>query len=69
MLGHLHHEFIERVPGAAGEPHQEFIPGGHFVQDDFPDALGATDSPGAHDFSINGAAKSWDVVDTPSTTT
>lgn len=34
VLGHLHHEFIERVPGAAGQPHQEFTPGGHFVQDD-----------------------------------
>lgn len=34
VLGHLHHEFIERVPGAAGQPHQEFQPGGHFLQDD-----------------------------------
>ncbi len=34
VLGHLHHEFIQRVPGAAGQPHQEFEPGGHFVQDD-----------------------------------
>lgn len=34
VLGQLHHEFIERVPGAAGQPHQEFTPGGHFIQDD-----------------------------------
>jgi haloalkane dehalogenase len=34
VLGHLHREFIERVPGAAGQPHREFSPGGHFLQDD-----------------------------------
>lgn len=34
VLGQLHHEFIDRVPGAAGQPHQEFSPGGHFIQDD-----------------------------------
>ena len=34
VLGQLHHEFIERVPGAAGQPHQELTPGGHFLQDD-----------------------------------
>ncbi len=34
VLGQLHHRFIERIPGAAGQPHQEFSPGGHFVQDD-----------------------------------
>lgn len=34
VLGHLHTEFIERIPGAADQPHQEFTPGGHFVQDD-----------------------------------
>ncbi len=34
VLGHLGAEFIERVPGAAGQPHQEFSPGGHFIQDD-----------------------------------
>jgi haloalkane dehalogenase len=34
VLGGLHKEFIERVPGAAGQPHQELFPGGHFVQDD-----------------------------------
>ena len=34
VLGQLHHEFIRRVPGAANQPHQEFEPGGHFIQDD-----------------------------------
>ena len=34
VLGQLHHEFIRRVPGAAGQPHQEYSPGGHFIQDD-----------------------------------
>jgi haloalkane dehalogenase len=34
VLGQLHHEFVERVPGATGQPHQEFEPGGHFLQDD-----------------------------------
>jgi haloalkane dehalogenase len=34
VLGHLHQEFIERVPGAAGQPHREYTPGGHFLQDD-----------------------------------
>ncbi len=34
VLGHLHNEFVDRVPGARGQPHQEFQPGGHFLQDD-----------------------------------
>lgn len=34
VLGHLANTFIDRVPGAAGQPHQTFEPGGHFVQDD-----------------------------------
>ena len=34
VLGHLAHEFIDRVPGASGQPHQRFEPGGHFIQDD-----------------------------------
>jgi haloalkane dehalogenase len=34
VLGHLAQEFIDRVPGAAGQPHQTFEPGGHFLQDD-----------------------------------
>ena len=34
VLGQLGQEFIDRVPGAAGQPHQLFEPGGHFLQDD-----------------------------------
>lgn len=34
VLGHLAAWFIDRVPGAAGQPHQELSPGGHFIQDD-----------------------------------
>ncbi len=34
VLGQLGAAFIERVPGAAGQPHQTFEPGGHFLQDD-----------------------------------
>lgn len=34
VLGHLGQEFIDRVPGAADQPHQTFKPGGHFLQDD-----------------------------------
>jgi len=34
VLGHLGAEFVERIPGAAGQPHQQFRPGGHFLQDD-----------------------------------
>ncbi len=34
VLGHLGQEFINRIPGAAGQPHQTFETGGHFIQDD-----------------------------------
>ena len=34
VLGHFQAEFVERIPGAAGQPHQELRPGGHFLQDD-----------------------------------
>jgi haloalkane dehalogenase len=34
VLGHLQHTFVERIPGAVGQPHQTFEPGGHFLQDD-----------------------------------
>ncbi|MEM9132279.1 MAG: haloalkane dehalogenase [Actinomycetota bacterium] len=49
VLGHLAGEFIDRVPGAAGQPHRTFEPGGHFLQDDrgedVADALVAWLSP------------------------
>ena len=34
VLGHLSTEFTSRIPGAVGQPHQQFEPGGHFIQDD-----------------------------------
>jgi haloalkane dehalogenase len=34
VLGHLQPTFVDRIPGAAGQPHQQFEPGGHFLQDD-----------------------------------
>lgn len=34
VLGHLQHELIDRIPGAVGQPHEEYAPCGHFVQDD-----------------------------------
>ena len=34
VLGHLQPSFVDRIPGAAGQPHQTFEPGGHFLQDD-----------------------------------
>jgi len=34
VLGGLGQQFIDRVPGANGQPHQRFEPGGHFLQDD-----------------------------------
>ncbi|NNE74043.1 MAG: alpha/beta fold hydrolase [Acidimicrobiales bacterium] len=34
VLGHFQQEFIDRIPGAAGQPHQSLRPGGHFIQDD-----------------------------------
>ena len=34
VLGGFQSSFIERIPGAAGQPHRQFVPGGHFIQDD-----------------------------------
>ena len=34
VLGHLQSSFVDRIPGAAGQPHRTFEPGGHFIQDD-----------------------------------
>ncbi|MGA7689194.1 MAG: haloalkane dehalogenase [Jiangellales bacterium] len=34
VLGHLQSTFTQRIPGARGQPHATFEPGGHFVQDD-----------------------------------
>jgi haloalkane dehalogenase len=34
VLGSYQAAFIDRIPGAAGQPHQTFTPAGHFIQDD-----------------------------------
>jgi haloalkane dehalogenase len=34
VLGQGQPPFIERIPGAANQPHQTFSPAGHFLQDD-----------------------------------
>lgn len=34
VLGQLAQGFVDRIPGAAGQPHQSLQPGGHFIQDD-----------------------------------
>ena len=41
VLGHLAQDFIDRIPGAAGQPHATFEPGGHFIQDDHGEAVAA----------------------------
>lgn len=41
VLGHLQDEFVARVPGAAGQPHTELRPGGHFIQDDCGEDIAA----------------------------
>jgi haloalkane dehalogenase len=41
VLGHLGQEFIDRIPGASGQPHQTFESGGHFIQDDHGSDLAA----------------------------
>ena len=34
VLGSYQSSFVDNIPGAAGQPHQTFEPGGHFIQDD-----------------------------------
>lgn len=41
VLGHLQAGFVERIPGAVGQPHRELRPGGHFIQDDRGEDLAA----------------------------
>lgn len=41
VLGHLGSSFIDRIPGANGQPHQTFETGGHFIQDDHGPELAA----------------------------
>jgi haloalkane dehalogenase len=39
VLGKGQAAFVERIPGAKGQPHQTFSPAGHFLQDDVGPAL------------------------------
>ena len=39
VLGFFDRVFIEHVPGAAGQPHQQFEGIGHFIQEEKPDEL------------------------------
>jgi haloalkane dehalogenase len=41
VLGHLARSFVDRIPGAAGQPHATFEPGGHFIQDDHGEEVAA----------------------------
>lgn len=39
ILGYFDQHLIARIPGAAGQPHQRFEAGGHFIQEEEPEAL------------------------------
>ena len=39
VLGEYQSVFVDRIPGAAGQPHQTFSPGGHFIQDEHGEAV------------------------------
>jgi len=39
VLGEYQSVFVDRIPGAAGQPHQAFSPGGHFIQDERGDEV------------------------------
>jgi haloalkane dehalogenase len=39
VLGEYQHVFVDRIPGASGQPHQTFSPGGHFIQDEQGEAV------------------------------
>ena len=41
VLGNMQSAFTERIPGAAGQPHAQFEPAGHFIQEDQGPALAA----------------------------
>ncbi len=41
VLGDLQHMFAERIPGAKGQPHAQFEPAGHFIQQDQGPAVAA----------------------------
>lgn len=39
ILGYFDQHLIARIPGSAGQPHQRFESGGHFIQEDEPAGL------------------------------
>lgn len=39
VLGYFDEHLIARIPGSAGQPHQRFASGGHFIQEQEPAAL------------------------------
>ena len=39
VLGTYQAGFVDRIPGAASQPHQTFRPAGHFIQDDVGEQL------------------------------
>ena len=39
ILGYFDQHLIARIPGSAGQPHQRFADGCHFIQEQEPDAL------------------------------
>ena len=41
VLGGYQSSFVDRIPGAAGQPHREFQPGGHSIQDDWGEDVAA----------------------------
>ena len=41
VFGATQSTFVDRIPGAAGQPHQTFSPAGHFIQDDAGEQVAA----------------------------
>jgi len=41
VLGEYNEVFINRIPGASGQPHKTYSPGGHFIQEDCGELVAA----------------------------
>ena len=41
VLGEYNEVFISRIPGASGQPHKTYSPGGHFIQEDCGELVAA----------------------------
>ena len=41
VLGEYNEMFINRIPGASGQPHKTYSPGGHFIQEDCGELVAA----------------------------